>query len=440
VPDREPRDTEFSRLEIDRRILLAIDDLGFEACTPVQKGTLPHSLQGRDATGRAQTGTGKTAAFLITILQRFLADKDDRPPNAPFALVVAPTRELAIQIDSDAENLGKYVDFRHLVVYGGMNYSKQREEIQAGVDLIVATPGRLLDYMQQRVVDLSRVSVLVIDEADRMLDMGFIPDVRRIVRRLPPREQRQTMFYSATLTPEVLRLADSWLSDPVTVEIEPEQVVPGEVVQVAYAVPADDKLALLLWLLNNEAGDRVLVFRNRRDRSEELAHQLLRYGVNCSLLSGDVPQKKRLHVLEAFRQGRLRVIVATDVAGRGIHVDNISHVVNYDLPYEPEDYVHRIGRTGRAGETGRAVSFACDEGSFVLPEIEEYIKDQIPVEHPSPDMLKLPHPNPTVSGKQHTDLLPHSRPAKRRSGGGGGGRRGGRPRGGGRSSGGARHR
>ncbi len=385
-------DSEFAGFGLDPRLLRALaGDLGFRKCTPVQALALPPCLEGKDVTGRAQTGTGKTAAFLVTIFQRLLAVPPDERAT-PSALIIAPTRELAIQIDRDAEAIGKYCGLRHLVVYGGAKMTEQRAEIMEGVHVLTATPGRLLDFVRRRVLDLSKVSILVIDEADRMLDMGFIPDVRRIVARLPRREKRQTLLFSATLTPDILRLAGAWMRSPVRIEIEPEQVVAREVRQRVYAVAARDKLALLLWLLKHEKGDRVLVFRNRRDASEELMRKLTRYGVNCELLSGDVPQAKRIRVLDGFREGRINVVVATDVAGRGIHVENISHVVNFDLPYEPEDYVHRIGRTGRAGVVGQAVSFACEEGAFVLPEIEKFIGRSLEAEQPTPEMLRLPPP------------------------------------------------
>jgi ATP-dependent RNA helicase RhlB len=423
---RLARDSDFRKLDVHDRILAAVAELGFTACTPIQAQALPHSLAGKDVAGKAQTGTGKTAAFLITIIQQYLKAGAPRNSTAPMALVLAPTRELAIQIDKDAAELGKHSGIRHLVVYGGTDYQKQQDQLQEGVDLLTATPGRLIDYLRQRKVSLSEVEVLIIDEADRMLDMGFIPDVRRIVAKLPAAEQRQTLLFSATLSGDIMRLAERWMRDPVQVEIEAEQMVADKVEQILYAVAARDKLALLLWLLNNEAGERVLVFRNRRDSCDRLVRELMRYGVNCALLSGDVPQKKRTKVLEAFRQGRIRVIVATDVAGRGIHVENISHVVNYDLPYEPEDYVHRIGRTGRAGVEGRAVSFACEEGAFVLPDIEAFIETPLASTQPAAEMLKLPHPVNPRAGKVGSGRPPRPRSGSGRS------RSGGRSRGDGR--------
>ncbi len=410
--DRIPQKSGFDELGLDKRILLALNDLDFQNCTPIQAQVLPHTLKGRDAFGKAQTGTGKTAAFLLTILQRFLTSVSERG-RKPMALVLAPTRELAIQIGNDMGALCKYTDVKYTAVYGGAGYQDQQNALESGTDVVIATPGRLLDYIRGRKVDLSSVEILVIDEADRMLDMGFIPDVRYILSRLPATEKRQNLLFSATISDDIVQLASKWMHDPIQVEIEPKQIVPKEVVQKAYALAAQDKLAMLLSLLKHEASERVLVFRNRRDASEKLTHQLLHYGIKCALLSGDVRQKKRIQVLEAFRAGRIRVIVATDVAARGIHVEDISHVINYDLPYEAEDYVHRIGRTGRAGETGQAVSFVCEEGGFVIPEIEEFIKQPLTIEQPDPDMLKLPHPLPAIKRTQTDQHVPRLRKTNR---------------------------
>ncbi|OGV77600.1 MAG: hypothetical protein A3K19_32395 [Lentisphaerae bacterium RIFOXYB12_FULL_65_16] len=427
----------FQQLSIHPRVLRAILEVAkFETCTAIQAEALPPALAGSDVGGRAETGSGKTAAFLITILQRFLTKPSNRNSNQPLALVLAPTRELAVQIDRDAEVLSGFSGMRHLAVYGGIDYEKQRATIAKGVDLVVATPGRLIDYLRQQVLDLSATSILVIDEADRMLDMGFIPDVRRIVARLPSGSRRQTLLFSATLSPTIVGLANRWMRNPVMVEATPERVVAEGIEEIAYAVSTHEKLAFLLWLLEHEACERVLIFRNRRDDAEGLYNHLCRYGINCELLSGDVPQKKRMRVLDDFRGGQLRVIVATDVAGRGIHVDGISHVINYDLPYEPDDYVHRIGRTGRAGKRGRALSFACEARSFVVPEIEAYIGRALTVQHPKPEMLVLPpptHGRPDRPERVHrreegTHRPEHSGPRSPR-GGRQGGHRGG-PRGG----------
>jgi ATP-dependent RNA helicase RhlB len=368
----------------------AVHELGFQYCTPIQGKSLPLSLAGQDVAGRAQTGTGKTAAFVLAILNRFAKDPPapDRPPGTPRALVLAPTRELCVQIDKDSAALSKYSPVNTLAVYGGMEFKDQRRRLtEDRIDLVAATPGRLLDFCGRGVINLRHIEILVIDEADRMLDMGFIPDIRRILRQLPPREKRQTMLFSATLSEDVMRLASQWMRDPAIVEIESEHVTVDTVKQVVYAVSSRDKLRLLLNLMDREKMERVLIFSNRRDETRELTERLHKKGVQCELLSGDVPQDRRMRVLEAFRGGKIRVLVATDVAGRGIHVDGISHVVNYNLPYEPEEYVHRIGRTGRVGHEGTAISFACEDESFVLPEIEKFIGREIPVVVPDTDLL-----------------------------------------------------
>ncbi|HPY89279.1 MAG TPA: DEAD/DEAH box helicase [Lentisphaeria bacterium] len=390
---RSPDEKLFQDLNLDPRLLRAIvDDLKFRICSPIQAAALPNLLAGRDLAGRAQTGTGKTAAFLITILQRFLTQPQrDRAPWQPMAIVLAPTRELALQIAKDADDLSAYCPFATVAVYGGMDYDRQRSLLAKGVDLVVATPGRLIDYLRQNAVDLSTVEAVVIDEADRMLDMGFIPDVKRIIGRLPKAEDRQTMLFSATLSRDIMELASRWMrSDPVIVEVEPEQVVADGIEEVVYSVTSHEKLPVLLWTLAHEKCERVLIFRNRRRDVEQLRDQLTRCGIACDMLSGDVDQKKRLRLLEDFRSGAIRVIVATDVAGRGIHVDDITHVINYDLPYEAEDYVHRIGRTARAGHTGRAISFACEEGAFVIPAIEKYIDRDLVITQPDADMIRMP--------------------------------------------------
>jgi ATP-dependent RNA helicase RhlB len=385
--------TRFQEFDLPAEILHAIADQKFEYCTPIQARSLAQALAGQNVAGRAQTGTGKTAAFLIALLTRYLRHPAGRPSKVatPRALVIAPTRELVIQICRDADSLGKYCGLRYLAVYGGMDHDRQRRELTAGpVDLLVATPGRLLDYVQSRVLDLSHVDTLVVDEADRMLDMGFIPDVRRIVSRLPPADRRCTMLYSATLDDEVMRLASQWMTNPVRVEVEPESVAVKTVTQQVYVVTAREKFTVLYNLLRRHAGTRVLVFCNRRDSTEHVAEKLRRQGIPCEMLSGDVQQNRRLRALEDFRSGKVRVVVATDVAGRGIHVDDVGFVVNYDFPYEPEDYVHRIGRTGRAGRIGTAISFADENESFAIPEIEKFLGEPLVCSQPEDDLLQAP--------------------------------------------------
>lgn len=382
----------------------ALEDLNFVKCTPIQSKALPAALDGGDIAGKAQTGTGKTAVFLMATIQRFLEHSGERRPNQPFALVLAPTRELALQIARDAENFSIYTPLRCVAVFGGMDYERQQRLLQAGADLVVATPGRLIDFIQKRVIDTSRLRVLVIDEADRMLDMGFIPDVKRIVYHLPPREARQTMLFSATLSPGILSLASAWMRpSPAVIEIEPEQVVAAGINETVYACTTREKLAIMLWVLHHEDCRRVLIFRNRRHDVENLAEQLRSYGIACETLSGDVTQNRRLKILEDFRAGTVKVVVATDVAGRGIQVDDVTHVFNYDFPYEAEDYVHRVGRTARAGHVGRAISFADEDCAFVIPDIEEYIGRALPITQPEDGMLVLPPRDPSYRPRPRED-------------------------------------
>ncbi|HOC38220.1 MAG TPA: DEAD/DEAH box helicase [Thermodesulfobacteriota bacterium] len=387
----EPGKRRFADFDIATEVLSGIQDLGFQYCTPIQEQCLPHALAGRDITGRAQTGTGKTAAFLTAILTYLLRNpKKGRKPGSCRVLVLAPTRELAIQIFDDAQALGKYCGFENLVVFGGMGYQKQREALQKPIDILVGTPGRVIDYSTSGHLDLSKTEIVVIDEADRMLDMGFIPDVRRIVQKAPPPGKRQTMFFSATLTSEIISLVDRWLINPVRIETETENVVTDLIEQTFYSVSCSDKLALILWILKNDSVKRMLVFCNRKDSAQKLASALQRHGIQSGVLSGDIPQEKRLRILDEFRNDKKSVIVATDVAARGIHVDSVSHVVLYDLPQDPEAYVHRVGRTGRAGETGKSIGFACEYGAHLIPELEQFLGCRIACINPTEEMLVLP--------------------------------------------------
>ncbi len=375
VPEEPGRDR-FHDFALPLHLMRAIADLGFHYCTPIQSEVLPYSLSDYDVTGQAQTGTGKTAAFLITILTRQweYPSVKENAPGTPRALVLAPTRELAIQIEHDGRDLAKYLDTHIVSVVGGMDFNKQREQLTSGpVDILVATPGRLLDFINRRVIDLSKVEVLVIDEADRMLDMGFIPDVRRIVYKTPHKRSRQTLFFSATFNDDVMRLAQSWTLEPVHVAIEPENVATETVEQKFWTVAATDKARLLAELVAKQHLTRVMVFANRRDSTRNLHEYLRKHDVSCEMLSGEVPQRKRLATLDRFKRGKIQVLVATDVAGRGIHVEDVSHVINFDLPEDPEDYVHRIGRTGRAGATGTSISFVSENDAFNLPAIEEFL-------------------------------------------------------------------
>ena len=370
----------FGDLALPAPVTAAIDDLGFTACTPIQAEVLPYSLADYDVTGQAQTGTGKTAAFLITILTRQLEfpRETPMPPGSARSLVLAPTRELALQIEADARDLAKYTDARIVCLVGGIDYDRQRRLLREGaIDILVATPGRLIDFCNQGLATLRQTEVLVIDEADRMLDMGFIPDVRRIVYQTPKKRHRQTLFFSATFNDDVMNLAGQWTLDPVHVAINPESLAVETVDQRFWALPRERKRRTLLDFVRDHEPDHTLVFVNRRDQAHRLVSYLRQHGVHCEGLAGDIPQRKRLTTMQRFKDGDINLVVATDVAGRGIHVEGISHVVNYDLPEDAEDYVHRIGRTGRAGASGIAISFVSEDDAFDLPAIAELLGHEI---------------------------------------------------------------
>ena len=386
----------FHDLDLHPRLMRSIHALGWQYTTPIQGEILPGTLKGKDMAGRAQTGTGKTAAFLISIINHCLNNPLQKQGSAnPRALIIAPTRELAMQIKKDADGLNRFTGLRTVVLYGGMDYNKQERELTEGpVDIVVATPGRLLDFENKNVVRLRYVEIMVIDEADRMLDMGFIPDVRRIIYKTPPKEQRQTVLFSATLSDEVMRLAAAWMTDPVRIDIEPEQVAVNTVEQKVFIATDDQKFKLLYNIIKHDKPERILVFTNRRDQAERLAEELDRFGHKCEMLSGAVTQKRRMRILEEFREGKVTVLVATDVAGRGIHVEGISHVVNFNIPENPDDYVHRIGRTGRAGATGQSITFACEMESFELPKIEELLGVELKCSMPPEELLEELPPAP----------------------------------------------
>jgi ATP-dependent RNA helicase RhlB len=386
----EPGKSRFHDFKIPLPVMRAIAEQNFMYCTAIQEKALEDVLAGKDLVGKANTGTGKTAVFLVAIFSRLLEGKKNRK-GQPRALVLAPTRELVVQIAKDGQTLGKYCNLTVRSAYGGVDYQKQQDFLtEKTCDLLVATPGRLLDFIGKGVVDLSRCRILVLDEADRMLDMGFIPDVRRIVGRLASKNERQTMLFSATVSEDVQRLASQWCEKPKVVEAEPEQMAVDTVEQVVYLTTTDEKYAVLYNLIQQHPDDRIIVFANMKNEAKRLADRLQRNSIDCVLLSGDVAQNKRTTRLENFREGKVKILVATDVAGRGIHIEGITFVVNYTLPYEPEDYVHRIGRTGRAGASGKSVSFACEEGSFYLPEIEEYIGKKLECVVPEESLLVVP--------------------------------------------------
>lgn len=386
---------DFTELELPEELLKAIADLQFTSCTPVQKEVLPHSIDGSDIIAQAQTGTGKTAAFLISMITYHLENVEITPrkPGTPFALIIAPTRELVMQITSDAEGLSAYTDITTVSIVGGMDYEKQKKRMQSSVDIVVATPGRLLDFCRSNIIDLSHVESLVIDEADRMLSMGFIPDVKSIVSRTPKKDRRQTQLFSATFSEDIRRLSVSWTLDPVNIDIEPEQVAVDSVTQLVYLTTEADKFKVLYNLLKIQDVQRAIIFVNRRDQTRDLEEMLYRHGITTGLLTGEVPQKKRIKTLDQFKRGEIEILVATDVAGRGIHVDDISHVINYNLPEDPEDYIHRIGRTGRAGALGTSISLVCESDVFMLPAIETLLGDPIVSLQPEDQYLEeLPDP------------------------------------------------
>jgi ATP-dependent RNA helicase RhlB len=383
-------ETRFHDLGLRDELMHGVADLGFQYSSPIQAQVLPHTLQGHDAIGKAQTGTGKTAAFLITIFNDQLCNpiEGERFVGEPRALVIAPTRELVMQIAADAADLGKHTGLQVATLIGGMDYQKQLNRLQRDViDLVVATPGRLLDFMGRRDLFLDHVEVLVLDEADRMLDMGFIPQVKRIVRACPRKESRQTLLFSATFTQDIINLSQQWTYEPVTVEIEPDSVATDTVDQKIYMVSSEQRFRVLNNLVRSDDCSSVIVFANRRDQVRRLHERLRKAGVKCGVLSGEIPQAKRTRTLEQFKNGEITVLVATDVAGRGIHVDGISHVVNYNLPEDPEDYVHRIGRTGRAGATGISISFASEDDAFLLPDLEALLGAPLECTHPPAELL-----------------------------------------------------
>ncbi|MCL5423342.1 MAG: DEAD/DEAH box helicase [Nitrospirae bacterium] len=369
----------FEELDIPEQVLDGIRAAGFTECTPVQALTLPEALRGRDIAAQAQTGTGKTAAFLIAVFSRMFRQPSPGQGPSPRALVIAPTRELAVQIDAEARIIGSPAGFRIVPVFGGVDYEKQLQRIAQGVDMLVGTPGRLIDYLKQGVYNLKKTQFLVIDEADRLFDMGFISDIRFLIRRMAPYNRRQSLLFSATLSHRVLELSYEHMNNPELFKITPGQVTVEQVEQEIYHVGSAEKFGLLLGILRREPNGRYLIFSNMKATAERLEMFLNANGFAAAAITGDVPQKKRLKVLERFKDGTLPILVATDVASRGLHIEGVTHVINYDLPEDAEDYVHRIGRTARAGAGGKAISLACEDYVFSLPDIEEYIRQKIPV-------------------------------------------------------------
>lgn len=382
----------FRQFQLDQRLLNALDDAGFNYCTPIQAESLPVILAGQDIAGQAQTGTGKTAAFLLAIMQHLLINPVTDKKNHPRALVIAPTRELAIQIHKDALLLGKYTDLKLGLVYGGVDYEKQRTRLESGIDILIGTPGRLIDYLKQGVFNLKQLEIVVLDEADRMFDLGFIRDVRYMFRRMRKPQERLSMLFSATLSFRVTELAYEHMNNPKFIKVNPDQVTADKIRQILYHVANDEKIPLLIGLMNKIDPKRTIVFVNTKRTAEKVWGYLEGNNYHASILSGDVPQKKRQRLFQEFSDGKLPVLVATDLAARGLHIPDVSHVINFDLPQNPEDYVHRIGRTARAGASGDAVSFACEEFVYSLTDIQDYLGYKIPVEQVEQGFMGVPLP------------------------------------------------
>jgi ATP-dependent RNA helicase RhlB len=415
----------FTELNLPAEVLQGVAQIGFTDLTPVQEESIPFALAGKDVAAQAQTGTGKTAAFLIALFTRLLNHPKETGRD-PRALIMAPTRELVVQIVADAAGIGAACPVKVQAIFGGLDYDKQRQALRDGVDVIVATPGRLIDYAKQNVFSFRNIEMIVIDEADRMFDMGFIKDLRYILRKLPPVEQRQTMLFSATLSPRVMELAYEFMNLAERVRIEPEQVTAEKVEQILYHASRREKFPLLLGLLKKEeVADRVMVFVNTKREAEHLAERMKANDLKAAVISGDIPQNKRMRILADFKEGKINFLVATDVASRGLHIDAVSHVINYDLPQDAEDYVHRIGRTARAGAFGKAISFADEDLVFHLPDIEEYIGRKIPSAFPEEDdfcrdykRTAPPHRKaPVPERAAPVEAKKHRRPRRRKPGG-----------------------
>jgi ATP-dependent RNA helicase RhlB len=431
MTDTHLTDKAFADLGLPESLLAGVREAGFDRCTPIQAGTLPIALAGRDVAGQAQTGTGKTAAFLLAAFAHLLSHppRPDRKANSPRAIMLAPTRELAIQIHKDAVVLGKHTEFKLGLVYGGTGYDSQRKMLEDGVDILIGTPGRIIDYFKQHIFDLKGVQVMVLDEADRMFDLGFIKDIRFLLNRMPPPVERLGMLFSATLSYRVIELAYEHMNTPELVKIETEKVTADRVTQVLYHTANEEKLPLLVGLLRHMDPHRSLVFTNTKGAAERVRAWLRSNGFNAEVISGDVPQNKRERLLNDFQSGELPILVATDVAARGLHIPDVSHVFNYDLPQDAEDYVHRIGRTARAGASGDAVGFACEEYAFSLLEIEQFIGSKIPVARITAELLPelTPPPRGEIRERAREHEAARTGGRGRRDERGGRGSRGARP-------------
>lgn len=393
-------DKKFTDLNLAPQVVTGLHAMGFQQCTSIQAKSLPVLIEGKDIAGQAQTGEGKTIAFLAATFHRLL-QSDNQASKNPRAIIMAPTRELAVQIHRDAIEMAKSTGLRVAVVYGGEGYDSQREQLEQGVDIVIGTCGRLIDYLKQGIYRLDEIEAVVLDEADRMFDLGFIKDIRYLFRKMPPATKRLNMLFSATLSFRVKELAFEHMNDPVSVEIEPEQKTNLRISEELFYPSNEDKMPLLQTLLEEEWPDKAIIFANTKHSCENIYNHLIADKHRVGLLTGDIPQKKRLHILEGFTKGTLDILVATDVAARGLHIPLVTHVFNYDLPDDCEDYVHRIGRTGRAGESGHAISLACEEYVFNLPAIEDYIEHVLPVSKYDHDALLTDLPKPKPRQRRH---------------------------------------
>jgi len=414
-------DISFSNFNLPPEIMAGLKDAGFTYCTPIQAQALPVGLEGRDVAGQAQTGTGKTAAFLVPIFTRLLEHKG-YSASKPSVLIIAPTRELALQIYEDARTIGGHTGFTMLNVIGGIDYKKQADVLRQGVDIVICTPGRIIDYLKQGIFKPENIRSLVIDEADRLLDLGFVKDLRYILRRLPPYQERQSMLFSATLSYRVLELTYDYMNLPEFISVVPKEITVENVEQVLFHVGNEEKFSLLLGLLNKEAWSRILIFVNTKSGVEWVAKKLIGNGFPAEGITGDLPQRQRMSLMRRFKEDAIKILVATDVASRGIHVEDISHVINYDLPQDVEDYVHRIGRTARAGASGRAITLACEQYVLHLEPLEEFLGYKIPVTWPDESWFgedksgpisvrfRKPGPKPSFSEKRARDRGKDSRP------------------------------
>jgi len=415
----------FSSLELDERLLGALDKQSFDFCTPIQAQTLPLLLSGIDVSGQAQTGTGKTLAFLLACAQRILqSGAPATAPGKPRVLIMAPTRELAIQIHKDAAMLFADLPLKLAICYGGKAYEQQKRQFDEPVDILIGTPGRIIDFFKQNLYNLKSIEAMVLDEADRMFDMGFIADVRYMLRRLPPPDQRLNMLFSATMAQKVMELAYEHMNEAQLIKIDSDSPAVDRIEQSVYHPANHEKIPLLIGLIKSLQPERSIIFANTKHATIRIWGYLQGNGLSAAIISGDIHQNKRESLLKRFHDGEFSILVATDVASRGLHIPDVTHVFNYDLPDQGEDYVHRIGRTARAGKSGAAISFACEDYAMNLIDIEAYTKTTIPTMSISNELLIKP--NPPVKMKEGR-IKPSGKPGGRRparSGGGSGNSRG----------------